>query len=88
MGTFDHLLGQRTKKLASGREPVIRSSAESRSAASKGPLDNQRPMRTLSPGEVFTPTQPKVGRRHLVGREAELHRILQALREEHEHVVL
>jgi hypothetical protein len=42
----------------------------------------------LAPGEAFTPTQPKVGRRRLVGREAELRRILQALREDRAHVVL
>ncbi len=38
--------------------------------------------------QVFTPTRPKTGRRQLVGREAELARILQALQEDHAHVVL
>lgn len=38
--------------------------------------------------EVFTPTQPKRGRRNVTGRQAELARILQALWEEKAHVVL
>ena len=42
----------------------------------------------LAPGEVFTPTQPRSGRRRLVGRRVELLHILQALREEQAHVVL
>ncbi len=42
----------------------------------------------IAPGEAFTPTQPKSGRRRLVGREAELRRILQALQEDRAHVVL
>lgn len=42
----------------------------------------------LPPGEAFTPTRPKPGRRQLIGREAELERILQALQEERAHVVL
>ena len=44
--------------------------------------------RLLPPGEAFTPTRPKPGRRQLVGRETELERILQALQEEQAHVVL
>ncbi|MEJ1977692.1 MAG: ATP-binding protein [Acetobacteraceae bacterium] len=39
-------------------------------------------------GQVFTPTRPKTGRRQLVGRQAELARILQALLEDRAHVVL
>jgi hypothetical protein len=88
MGIFDHLLGRRTKKFAAGTEPVFISTSSSNSAAPKAPVEIQRPTRTLSPGEAFTPTQPKVGRRRLVGREAELGRILMALREDHAHVVL
>ena len=42
----------------------------------------------LPPGMVFTPTQPKPGSRQLTGRQAELQRILQALREDRAHVVL
>ena len=44
--------------------------------------------RLMAPGEAFTPTQPKHGRRRLIGRDAELQRILQALREDRAHVVL
>lgn len=40
------------------------------------------------PGEVFTPTQPRSGRRALVGRSAELERVLSALNDEAAHVVL
>ena len=40
------------------------------------------------PGAVFTPTQPRQGVRSLVGRSAELMRILQALCDDHAHVVL
>ena len=39
-------------------------------------------------GEAFSPTQPKSGRRRLIGRQAELARILQALQEDRAHVVL
>lgn len=39
-------------------------------------------------GEAFTPTQPKTGRRRLIGRQAELARILQALQQDRAHVVL
>ncbi len=42
----------------------------------------------LAPGEAFTPTQPRSGRRRLIGRRDELMRILQALREDQAHVVL
>lgn len=47
----------------------------------------QRPS-LASPGEVFTPTQPKTGRRRLVGREVELQRILELLQQDRAHVVL
>lgn len=71
-------------------------SARLPSAAGKRtrPADTMPPMRVrleptlLPPGEAFTPTQPKPGRRQITGRQAELDRILQALREEHAHVVL
>ena len=42
----------------------------------------------MTPGEAFTPTRPKPGRRQLVGRQLELDRILLALRDERAHVVL
>jgi hypothetical protein len=41
-----------------------------------------------SAGEVFTPTRPGAGHKALVGRGAELARILQAVLEEYTHVVL
>lgn len=44
--------------------------------------------RTIAPGDAFTPTRPKNGRRRLIGREHELERILQGLQEDHAHVVL
>ena len=46
------------------------------------------PAPVLAPAEAFTPTQPRSGRRRLVGRRTELMRILQALREDQAHVVL
>lgn len=46
------------------------------------------PPRLVPLGEAFTPTQPKTGRRRLIGRHAELARILQALNEDRAHVVL
>lgn len=42
----------------------------------------------MPPGEAFTPTQPKTGRRRATGRRQELARILQLLRQDHAHVVL
>ncbi len=41
-----------------------------------------------SPNEVFTPTRPRAGRRTLVGREAELQRILDGILDDTAHVVL
>ncbi len=51
-------------------------------------LGNDRGGRRLAPSRAFTPTQPKLGRRQIVGREPELARILQALGEDRAHVVL
>ena len=67
---------------------LFRSLLGQRSAAT-GPLPSPRvePPRLAKPSEVFTPSQPKTGRR-LVGREAELQRILQALQQDRAHVVL
>ncbi len=42
----------------------------------------------VEPWLAFTPTQPRAGRRQLVGRQREHDRILQALQEERAHVVL
>ncbi len=41
-----------------------------------------------SPNEVFTPTRPRAGRRTLVGRQAELQRILDGILDDTAHVVL
>lgn len=46
------------------------------------------PPRLVPASEAFTPTQPKTGRRRLVGRQAELARILQLLQQDKSHVVL
>lgn len=64
-----------------GRTPV-----EPAPAAAAAPPGQPQP-RLVPPGEAFTPTQPKTGRR-LIGRQAELARILQALQEDKAHVVL
>jgi hypothetical protein len=42
----------------------------------------------MAPGNVFTPTRPRAGRRQVVGREAELSRILDAILLDGSHVVL
>ncbi len=42
----------------------------------------------LRPSEVFTPTQPRVGREALIGRQEEIEIIVQALIEDKAHVVL
>ncbi len=42
----------------------------------------------IAPGEIFTPTRPRTGRRTLVGRNAELARVLEAIGEEAAHVVI
>ncbi len=41
-----------------------------------------------APNDVFTPTRPRAGRRTLVGRQAELARVLEAVFDETAHVVL
>ncbi len=50
-------------------------------------IQRVEPQRLILPSDVFTPSQPKTGRR-LVGREIELQRILQALQQDRAHVVL
>jgi hypothetical protein len=61
---------------AAPREQMVRMSAPAGRAPSAAPND------------VFTPTRPRSGRRSLVGREAELERILDAVLDDHAHVVL
>ena len=51
-------------------------------------LDGAAPGPRIAPGEAFTPTRPSAGRRQIIGRQAELERILLALRDEKAHVVL
>lgn len=51
-------------------------------------LDDAAPGPRIAPGEAFTPTRPSAGRRQIIGRQAELERILLALRDEKAHVVL
>lgn len=53
-----------------------------------GSASRPAPMPIPRPSEIFTPTQPKRGRRSVTGRQKELARILQALWEEQAHVVL
>ena len=43
---------------------------------------------SVAPNDVFTPTRPRAGRKSLVGRQAELARILDAILDETAHVVL
>ena len=57
-------------------------------ATSPGGGQDRGSGRRLAPARAFTPTQPKLGRRQIVGREPELARILQALGEDRAHVVL
>ena len=54
------------------------------------PLVRVEPRRDQAapPNDVFTPTRPRAGRRTLVGRQAELARILEAVLDETAHVVL
>ncbi len=63
-------------------------------AAPAAPGERTAPVMTsvrsaaASPNEVFTPTRPRAGRRTLVGREAELQRILDGILDDTAHVVL
>jgi hypothetical protein len=66
--------------------PVRRASREA--GANRGAARQQRREPFLAPSQAFTPTRPRPGRRQLVGRQAELQRILQALQEDRAHIVL
>ena len=57
-------------------------------AYAAGPSPRQEPRVSASPNEVFTPTRPRAGRKTLVGRQAELARILDGLLDDNAHVVL
>jgi tRNA(Met) C34 N-acetyltransferase TmcA len=54
----------------------------------EGRVERARSLATEAVGAAFTPTQPKAGRRYLVGRAREQARIVQALLEDRAHVVL
>lgn len=84
MGIFARLFGRWRRKAvhSSRREP-----GPHRSQRERTPTSRRTPGRGPRPGDAFTPTRPKAGR-HLVGREAELSRITQALIDERAHVVL
>ena len=93
MGFWRRIFRREPVRFVAGPEPVIAPRVDAGSAmvrpADVGPGFTARQTKgLLTPGEAFTPTQPKTGRRRLVGREAELSRILQALGEDHAHVVL
>lgn len=79
IGRADDMLRQWLRPASAGRP---------RGAQPAAPMRVRLEPTLLPPGEAFTPTQPKPGRRQITGRQAELDRILQALREEHAHVVL
>lgn len=68
------------------RGPATR--AVSRTASALPALSTPAAEPGLPPGSGFTPTQPRQGVRSLVGRAAELSRVLQALQDDQAHVVL
>ncbi len=86
MGLFRRLISPWRERLVTDPEPDVASAYDLRATQPRPQAGF--PARLLAPGEAFTPTQPKSGRRRLVGREAELGRILQALQEDRAHVVL
>ena len=69
------------------REPEPPKVAEPRLTA-RAPVRTRPSAVRSRPGDAFTPTQPKTGRRQVTGRQVELERILRALHEERAHVVL
>lgn len=81
MGMFSRLVPGRAR-------PVAQRASQPSAPAPTAPDAAPRTRALLAPGEAFTPTQPTIGRRRMIGREAELRRILQALREDRAHVVL
>jgi hypothetical protein len=72
---------RRERSGGGGRERLVREAVAPRNAGA-------RPVVRVEPWLAFTPTQPRAGRRQLVGRQREHDRILQALQEECAHVVL
>jgi hypothetical protein len=73
----------------SGSAALERRESGARTGSPRAPDLHARPaVPRTAPNEVFTPTRPRAGRRALVGRQAELTRIMQAISEESAHVVL
>ena len=89
---FDRLRAWLSRLFAE-RAPVSHHNAKRGvSAAATTPhhaADIRRPVAPqLSPNAVFTPTRPRAGRRQIVGRQAELERIVDAILLDAGHVVL
>lgn len=81
MSLFARLFGSSAPPLAPTRRPLAQ--------MDRAPLASEPPRATLlPPAAAFTPTKPKTSGRQLTGRQDELRRILQALNEDHAHVVL
>ena len=68
---------------ARGANGVAQAAAEPQPAELVTPVEPP-----VAPNNAFTPTQPKAGGRHLIGRAREQSRIVQALLEDRAHVVL
>ncbi len=86
MSVFGRLFSSKPP-LAPARRPfATRDLGQSQAGEPREPGLRREPV--LSPGQVFTPTQPKPGSRQLTGRQSELQRIMQALTDDRAHVVL
>jgi hypothetical protein len=81
-------LGVPADWFAGAPEPYSPPQAAPRARPQAAPPARAASPNSVTPNDVFTPTRPRAGRRRLVGRHAELARILQALNEEASHVVL
>jgi hypothetical protein len=100
MGLFNRIFGHREAfdTLPSARDlepaPAVALRREPHPGGRREPelpgglRPDRHPGRLLAPARAFTPTQPKLGRRQIIGRQPELARILQALLEDRGHVVL
>ncbi len=88
MGIFRTVFGLRDvpPSRAPVRDVMLEASRHERQEPSL--VLTRRPDILVAPARAFTPTQPRHGRRQLVGRQTELQRILRALQEDRAHVVL
>jgi len=86
--TGDALRHQRFPEQRPPEQRIPKRWAAPRQPIGLAPDRFEREPRLVPLGEAFTPTQPKSGRRRLVGRQPELRHILQALLEDRAHVVL